>query len=54
VSFSLADYLPEALGVCSACYAVVTLPHKDDHARWHKERDEPSGKWTHVREWLPS
>jgi hypothetical protein len=53
VSFTLADYLPNALGVCPACHAVVPFLFEGPHQGWHKERDEPAGELMVLRDVLP-
>jgi hypothetical protein len=53
VNFSLADQLPNELGVCPACHTVVPFLFEAPHAAWHKGRDEPAGSLMVLRDVLP-
>jgi hypothetical protein len=54
VSLSLADYLPNELGVCPGCHAVVPFLFANDHSRWHTDREERApGPLVILRDLLP-
>jgi hypothetical protein len=53
MNFTLADALPNELGVCPACHAVVPFLFGPEHERWHKEHDEAAGPLFVLRDVLP-